>query len=328
MFKSLLFVFLSACSLGATSQNLEIIASERPTNLRGIGGVKNTIWVSGSNGYIGRSTDAGRTWEWKQVPGFETNDFRDIAVLDTNTALVMAIASPAYILKTTDGGNSWKTVYENRDTAMFLDAMIFAGQKKGYVIGDPVLGKIFIAQTTDAGNTWMPRPGPTALPGEAFFAASGTNLTVTGTKVLMASGGSTSRLFDNGNTIRLPLMQGTASTGANSIAAMGSLLMIAGGDFQNPNRSDSVLLISKDSGNTFRQPENGPRGYRSAVAPLNQRIWVTCGLNGVDITTDGGKNWRPVSGQPFNSIYIDRATKTAYLSGPKGTIARFARSEN
>ncbi|MCF3107842.1 YCF48-related protein [Niabella sp. CC-SYL272] len=322
MFRNLLLFFLCTGSFASASQNLEIISTGNGTNLRGIGGFKNTIWVSGSNGYTGRSADGGQTWQWQQVPGFENRDFRDIAVLDENTAILMGIASPAYILKTTDSGHSWKTVYENRDTAMFLDAMTFTGRKMGYVIGDPVRGNIFIARTTNAGNNWEQLPGPAALPGEAFFAASGSNLVVSGKKIRMVSGGTASRLFDDRNVTVLPLLQGTASAGANSIAVLDSRMMIAGGDFQHPDRRDSVLLLSTDGGKTFRLPQHGPGGYRSAVAPLNQLTWITCGLNGVDVTTDGGLNWKPVSDKPFNTIFINAATKTVYLAGPKGTVGQ------
>lgn len=322
MFRNLLLLFLCAGSFAPASQNLEILSTGNGTNLRGIEGFKNTLWASGSNGYTGRSVDGGKTWKWEQVPGYETHDFRDISVLDENTALIMAISSPAYILKTTDGGRSWKTVYENRDTAMFLDAMAFSGRKNGYVIGDPVRGNIFIARTTNAGSSWEQLPGPAALPGEAFFAASGSNVIISGKKLRMVSGGSVSRLFDGSKTTVLPLMQGSASRGANSIASLGGRLMITGGDFQDPNRHDSVLVVSTDGGKTFWPPKHPPAGYRSAVAPINQNTWIACGLNGVDITTDGGLNWKPVSDRPFNSICIDPGTKTAYLAGPKGTVGR------
>ncbi|SDD36803.1 WD40/YVTN/BNR-like repeat-containing protein [Niabella drilacis] len=322
MFRYLLFVLLCICGVGAASQNLEILTSGTAANIRGIGVFKNTIWASGSNGYIGRSADAGRSWEWKQVPGFETKDFRDIEVLDEHTALIMAIASPAYILKTSDDSHTWKTVFENRDSAMFLDAMAFADKQRGYVIGDPVQNSLFIAQTKDGGNSWAPVPGPAALPGEAFFASSGSNLVISRQKPVMVSGGVHSRIFKGSKITRLPLMQGRQSTGANSIAALGPILMIAGGDFQDPARSDSTLLISRDGGKTFQQPEKGPGGYRSAIAPVNKNTWVTCGLSGVDITTDGGRHWDPVSDRPFNAVYVEATTGTVYLAGPKGTIAR------
>ena len=79
------------------------------------------------------------------VNGFEKSDFRDIEAFDGNTALIMAVGEPAYILKTNDGGENWKVVYENKTKGMFLDAMDFANNREGIVIGDPINGKIFIA---------------------------------------------------------------------------------------------------------------------------------------------------------------------------------------
>ena len=57
----------------------------------------------------------------------------------------MAIAEPAYILKTTDGGETWKVVYENKTKGMFLDAMEFRDPMNGFVVGDPVDGRFFFA---------------------------------------------------------------------------------------------------------------------------------------------------------------------------------------
>ena len=46
----------------------------------------------------------------------------------------------------------WKTVYRNDTKGMFLDAMDFHNDKYGIVIGDPIAGKIFLAETKDAGE--------------------------------------------------------------------------------------------------------------------------------------------------------------------------------
>ncbi len=43
-----------------------------------------------------------------QVKSFEKTDFRDIEAFDATTAIIMAIAEPAYILKTVDGVNHGK----------------------------------------------------------------------------------------------------------------------------------------------------------------------------------------------------------------------------
>jgi photosystem II stability/assembly factor-like uncharacterized protein len=48
-----------------------------------------------------------------------------VEAFDANTALIMAVDSPAVILKTKDGGKSWKEVFRDNRKGMFLDAMDF-----------------------------------------------------------------------------------------------------------------------------------------------------------------------------------------------------------
>ncbi|MCH5685870.1 YCF48-related protein [Niabella sp. W65] len=158
--------------LQAQSQQVQIIAQGTKTSFRGLSIKGNSIWVSGSGGTVGRSTDRGQSWQWQIIKGYEKTEFRDIEALDEKTAVIMGIASPAYILKTSDSGQSWTKVYENKDTAMFLDAMAFKNAKEGIVIGDPINNKIFVAQTEDGGNSWQSTNAlqlPPAKPGEAFL---------------------------------------------------------------------------------------------------------------------------------------------------------------
>ena len=130
--------------------HVEVVNTGVKTSLRGLSVVNNNVvWVSGSNGMVGKSSSGGKNWKWMSVKGFEKNDFRDIEAFDANTAIIMAIAEPAYILKTTDGGDTWKIVYENKTKGMFLDAMEFRDPMNGVVIGDPVDGRFFIARTSD-----------------------------------------------------------------------------------------------------------------------------------------------------------------------------------
>ena len=50
--------------------------------LRGVSAVSALVaWASGANGTILRTTDGGRTWTPRPVPGAETLDFRDIDAL-------------------------------------------------------------------------------------------------------------------------------------------------------------------------------------------------------------------------------------------------------
>ncbi|HEX2630876.1 MAG TPA: YCF48-related protein, partial [Chitinophagaceae bacterium] len=227
-----------------------ILTSGTKTSLRGLSVVSDhVIWVSGSNGTVGRSNNGGKTWTWMTVKGFEKTEFRDIEAFDGNTAIIMGIADPAYILKTTDGGNTWKVVYENKTKGMFLDAMDFVSYSRGIVVGDPIDNKVFIAETSNNGETWHEWPihkRPVADSGEAFFAASGTNIRLfLNEQFFLVSGGTRSRLFTKGGDVDLPLIQGKETTGANSISVFdkGNMkgtdrMIVVGGDFAKDSSID------------------------------------------------------------------------------------------
>src|SRR5574339_288303 len=125
----LLLLVFSATNIYSQRKALpkvEILNTDTKTSLRGLSVVNNNVvWVSGSNGMVGKSSNAGKNWKWMTVKGFEKNDFRDIEAFDANTAIIMSVSEPAYILKTTNGGDTWKVVYENKTKGMLLDAMDF-----------------------------------------------------------------------------------------------------------------------------------------------------------------------------------------------------------
>src|SRR5664279_2441109 len=166
--------FLVLICLGADGQQIKIINAGTKTALRGLSVVNDRVfWVSGSNGTIGESVDSGKTWKWMQVKGFEKTDFRDIEAFDESIAVIMGVGEPAYILRTIDGGETWKLVYLNKTKGMFLDAMEFWNEQSGIVIGDPINGKFFIGRTFNGGNAWQTIPEdkyPVADSGEACFA--------------------------------------------------------------------------------------------------------------------------------------------------------------
>lgn len=312
--------------LDVFGQQLEILHEGGSASIRGLSVYKNTIWVSGSAGTIGRSEDKGKTWQWMQVKGFEKTEFRDVEALNENTAIIMGIASPANILKTNDGGKNWKVVYSNKHPSMFLDAMSFSTKGKGVIIGDPVDGKVFAAKT-NGGDQWTETSEwnlPKAISGEAFFAASGTNVVLSNKKYFLVSGGKVSRLFMNEKSIKLPLQQGKETTGANSVAVFGKKIAVAGGDFMQHERTDSVFAISNNKGKTWQLPTTPPTGYRSCVCFVNKKTLVACGINGIDISTDGGMNWRNVSRQGFNTCIYSRELKTLFFAGNKSGVGKIS----
>src|ERR1700730_8910569 len=104
MMKKILLSLFLLDAVFLYSQEIQLLTSGTKTSIRGLSVVNDrVIWVSGSNGYVGKSIDAGKTWKWIIVKGFEKRDFRDIEAFDAATAVILSVAEPANILKTIDG---------------------------------------------------------------------------------------------------------------------------------------------------------------------------------------------------------------------------------
>lgn len=312
----------------ANAQTVQLLNSGTKASIRGLSVVSDkVVWISGSEGTVGRSTDGGVTWKIIKVKGFEKADFRDIEAFDNKTAVIMAIAEPAYILRTTDGGDTWQTVYENKTNGMFLDAMEFWNEQSGIVIGDPVDNKVFIARTFDGGKKWQelpPQNYPVADSGEAFFASSGTNVRkLSKQEALFISSGTRSRLFIRDTKTDLPIVQGKATTGANSIAVKNSkTFIIVGGDFNAKEDTTKNCCITNDGGKTFTTPATPPHGYRSCVEYIDKSTWISCGLTGVDISNDEGSNWNWMSKESFHVCRKAKKGKAVFFAGGGGRVGK------
>ena len=131
--KITIFLLALAFSKKAGAQYFKttLLDTGKNTSIRGLSVVDNKVaWISGSNGWIAKTMD-GEHFEWQQLKGFEKIDFRDIEAFSKDNAIIVSAGSPAYILKTKDGGKSWKTVYQNNEPDIFLDGMDFWNKKEG-----------------------------------------------------------------------------------------------------------------------------------------------------------------------------------------------------
>lgn len=312
-------------------------------SFRGISVVSDDIvWVSGSKGTVGITTNGGESWKWLEVKGHEKRDFRDVAAMDSLTAVIMAVGEPAIILRTNDGGKNWQEAFRDDRNGMFLDAMYFRNGMEGMVIGDPIAGSPFMASTTDGGISWQPfvlqqkNEQPLLLDsGEAFFAASGTNLYLmksgNSRNGYMVTGGSSSQILHTDGTFRekLPFQPGGTSKGANSIAMKNSLQgIIVGGDFSNDtSTANNCLLVDlRFAGLKYEQffthPVSPPGGYRSCVQYLFRKTWITCGTTGIDVSIDDGLNWRLISRDGYHTLGYAKKGKYVYLAGGGGRLGR------
>ena len=315
-------------SLLLQAQTVEVLTVGTKTSLRGLSVVSDkTVWVSGSSGTVGISVNGGISWKWLIVQGYEKRDFRDIEAFNDSTAIIMAVDEPSYILKTSNAGKSWKVVYANADKGMFLDAMDFGG-KNGIVIGDPIMGKFFIAKTNDAGDTWQDVPfanRAVADSGEACFASSGTNVRLLkNNRPVFISGGASSHIFLKNNKILLPIIQGKESTGANSIAYKNKkMFIVVGGDFNKKNDREKNCFITYNAGKSWSAPVVLPSGYRSCIEFIKQNTWITCGLNGIDISLNDGKEFKQISTEGFHVCRKSPTGNIVYFAGSNGRVGSY-----
>ena len=317
------------------AQRIKILTSSEKISFRGLSVVNdNVIWASGNNGKVARSIDGGKNFEWLTVKNYETRDFRDIEAFDANTAIIMAVDSPAIILKTKDAGKSWTEVFRDDRSGMFLDAMDFTDDGNGMVVGDPINNKLFIATTTNAGEKWFPLKDEDneyiAAAGEAFFASSGTNIKLMGNKykpfIYFVTGGTDSRLFVNGSPAGLDIIHGKGSEGANSVDIDPTMKKIAivGGDYANDTLTkNNIEIFTIDGERLLQAPVQAPpHGYRSCVTFLTTNVLITCGTSGVDISMDGGLNWKLISTESFHVCAKAKKGSAVFLAGKDGRIAK------
>ena len=334
-----LFTFLILCqnSFAQNSGNnsIKILTQKKGVSIRGLSVPNtNTIWASGSKGNIAKSVNGGTDFEWMQVKGYETRDFRSIHAWNEKEAIIVAVAAPAVILKTNDGGISWYKVYENNDTLMFLDAIHFKDASNGLVVGDPIHNYIFLLSTNDKGEHWNEVPSnyfKTPLEkGEAFFASSGSNIAQFSNEDFLVSGGLRSRLWINGSAMDIPIIQGGKSTGANSMAISpnGNNIMVVGGDFmKDTSRLENAVGLNQSKRKLSWEVEKfigQPNGYRSGVEYVTNTILIACGTSGVDISINKGKTWELISTQSFHVVRKQPNTRAVFLAGAGGRIGYYS----
>jgi len=333
---SLITLFLLLLSFSASkSQDIEFsyIDSKTDASFRALSVVDDlVVWVSGSNGWFGRSSDGGQTWEFDQVSMFEEQDFRTIYAFDINNAIIANAGSPAYILRTTDGGENWIPVYQDSQPQIFLDGIDFWDESEGIIYGDPIDSKMTLLKTRDAGFTWeifSEDQKPEMANGEASFAASGTAIRCFNHSVLaIASGGMKSRIYYSTNKgvsweiIEVPILQGSPSTGIFSMAFKNeNEFIVVGGDYLKENQSIDHVFTTSNAGKKWKSPSSPTSGYRECIEYLSGDVFITTGPTGTELSKDNGDTWQLISGE--EGMHVVRKARNGSLvimAGKNGKI--------
>jgi photosystem II stability/assembly factor-like uncharacterized protein len=298
-------------------------------------------------------------------PGAEKLDFRGVQGFDENTAIVMSSGpgDQSRLYKTTDGCQTWKLVFTNPDKDGFWDAIRALGRDEFEVVGDSVDHVLVSEKTGHVIPVWRFNQGDDpdsrssdhffelpADPKEGGFAASNSTLVIgavphhhsvwkyqwLATQTPDHSYVHREAVEDTPTCepcrlaslrVETSMSQGSPSAGIFSLAFREDRFGVAvGGDYQKPTATAKIAIYSNDSGKSWIAAQTPPHGYRSSVAyDDKQKLWITVGPNGTDISTDDGKNWRPLTPSGTDPADADKnwnALSLPFVVGPHGRIGR------
>lgn len=276
-------------------------------------------------------------------------DFRDVHAGNADSAIIMSAGDPDRLYRTSDGGGTWKVVYEHPDTVAFFDGFVFdkAGER-GFLMGDPLNGRLFVLFTKDSGHSWVQFP-PEEMPeipaGIAGFAASGTNLCLLDNRQLMIGLGGKSTVGEKetamvafaqmgkgGLHLAATPMASNESSGIFSVVqvlADNNRIVAVGGDYTGNGGQGNNIAISEDSGLTWRLPKGEPpAGFRSVVVvakmPGNNVVFLLAvGPSGTDWSGDLGESWKTLSTTGFHTASFVPGTEFGWAAGSEGRIGKW-----
>jgi photosystem II stability/assembly factor-like uncharacterized protein len=278
--------------------------------------------------------DGGVNWQPRAVPGASTLDFRDVDAMSDHVAYVLSIGpgEASRIFKTNDGGEHWDLQFQDKGPAVFLDAMAFWDADRGVAVGDSVGGALYILTTTNGGRTWTrldAAPLPAALPNEGAFAASGTNVAVSGRSDAWIATGASRVLHstDGGRSWSVattPVPSGESS-GIFSVAFRDrDHGVVVGGNYRDESAAVNNAAITSDGGAAWRASTPGLSGYRSVVAwvPTTPSSYVAAGPSGVDWSVDDGRTWTSASVAGVDTVSFAPRTRAGWGAGDRGRLAK------
>ncbi len=251
-------------------------------------------WAVGGRGALLSTADGGATWTHASPP--TEDNLRDAFFVDARTGWLVCereffkLATKeeprSYLLKTTDGGQTWARVEATgADVDARLVGVRFADAGHGWAFGE--LGAVYA--TSDGGRTWARQRVPTRhlLLGAHFRDARRGWLAGAGATLLQTSDGGTTWTPGNVASQAQPSQPQPSSPSVrfNAVAFVGASRGWAAG-------SGGAVYTTSDGGRTWERQSTGVEADLYDVKFLDEREGWAAGAAGTLIhTTDGGRTW-------------------------------------
>jgi photosystem II stability/assembly factor-like uncharacterized protein len=314
-----------------TPINLETKASFRAIRSHG-----SHIWIGGTRGTVIHSSDGGTNFSVSTVPGADSLDFRDLAILDDKTVLLMS-AGPAEngaakIFRTDNGGLSWKLAYQIKEKGYFFDAIIWEG-KQGLILSDPAGPFYGLIRINNKGRDYQllnPAKHPALQKGEAAFAASGSSLQKTKQGYyIVTGGGEKARVLFSKEALNwettYDAILGGEGTGFFSLGVRNARnLWIAGGNYSRIKEGPVPVLASTNAGMSWVKVVNAPAYYVEKILWADP-YWILSGPAESSAFDTLKKQWISLGKSPYHNLC--RGGDRIYGVGGRGQIGFISLSQ-
>ncbi len=285
---------------GGRSWLLHAIPNLRDVEIRSIyawNGDKAIVATAGQPALILKTIDRGASWKTTYENKSNQAFFDGMKFWNDRSGLAFSdpVDGGLLIVKTDDGGDSWKAIEPSAipkvDTgeagfaASNSSIHAFGSQLAWIGLGGGNAGPSRLFRTQDGGSTWTSHTTPS-------------------------------------------IVRGTSS-GIFSIAFENESKGIAvGGDYNQLSVDTENIAVTDDGGLSWRAPRtNRPRGFRSSVIAIPSQsaqgpksTWLTCGPSGCDWSLDGEK-WFALSETGYHVMDVAK-DHAVWATGSMGRVAR------
>ena len=282
---------------------------------------QNRGWVAGSGGTLLETIDGGQTW--RKLYPLTKDNLRDVYFANEKIGWLIAERDVlklktndeprTYLLKTEDGGFSWRRVFLNgSDVNARLVRAVFADAERGWVFGES--GVVF--STRDGGDHWVRQASPTRhlLLGGAFVDPAHGWLVGAGATILQTSDGGMT--WQSGNVRD---GDGARFTAASFVGkSLGWAVGTAG-----------RVFATTDGGLTWFEQRSNVNDDLSDVKFIDASEGWAVGTQGTLLhTIDGGVHWSAPSSGTSHALerifFIDR--NHGWAVGFGGTILTYSQA--